>query len=54
MCISFGDDKNPYTVKPVLSDHSKIGKMKVLKTGGSLLQVNTFTVKVHALSYYWS
>ena len=29
------------TVKPVLSDHSKIGKMKVLKTGGSLLQVES-------------
>ena len=27
------------TVKPVLSRHSKIDKMKVLKTGGSLTQV---------------
>ena len=27
------------TVKPVLSSHSKIGKTKVLKTGGSLMQV---------------
>ena len=27
------------TVKPVLSCHSKIEKMKVLKTGGSLMQV---------------
>ena len=27
------------TVKPVLSSHSKIDKMKVLKTGGSLMQV---------------
>ena len=27
------------TVKPVLSGHSKIDKMKVLKTGGSLIQV---------------
>ena len=27
------------TVKPVLSDHSKIDIMKVLKTGGSLMQV---------------
>ena len=27
------------TVKPVLSDHSKIGKTKVLKTNGSLMQV---------------
>ena len=29
------------TVKPVLGDHSKIGKMKVFKTGGSLLQVES-------------
>ena len=27
------------TVKPVLSSYSKIGKLKVLKTGGSLMQV---------------
>ena len=27
------------TVKPILSDHSKIDKTKVLKTGGSLMQV---------------
>ena len=27
------------TVKPVLSGHSKIDKMKVLKTGGTLIQV---------------
>ena len=27
------------TVKPVLSGHSKIDKMKVLKTGCSLMQV---------------
>ena len=27
------------TVKPVLKGHSKIDKMKVLKTGGSLMQV---------------
>ena len=27
------------TVKPVLSGHSKIDKTKVLKTGGSLVQV---------------
>ena len=29
------------TVKPVLSDHSKIGKIKVLKTGRNLLQVQS-------------
>ena len=28
-------------MKPVLSDHSKIGKMKVFKTGGTLLQVGS-------------
>ena len=27
------------TVKPLLSGHSKIDKMKVLKTGSSLMQV---------------
>ena len=27
------------TVKPVLSDHSKVDKMKVSNTGGSLMQV---------------
>ena len=30
-----------YTEKPVLSNHSKIGKMKFLKTGGSLMQVES-------------
>ena len=31
-----------YTVKPVLSDHLKIGKIKVLKTdNGSLMQVES-------------
>ena len=29
------------TVKPVLIGHSKIDKMKVLKTGGSLMQVES-------------
>ena len=29
------------TVKPVLSGHSKIDKMKVLKTGGRLMQVES-------------
>ena len=29
------------TVKPVLSSHSKIDKTKVLKTGGSLVQVES-------------
>ena len=28
-----------YTVKPVLSGHSKIAKIKVLKTNGSLMKV---------------
>ena len=30
-----------YTVKPVLSDHSKIDKTKVLKTNGSLMKVES-------------
>ena len=29
------------TVKPVLIGHSKIDKMKALKTGGSLMQVES-------------
>ena len=29
------------TVKPVLSSHSRIGKTKVLKTDGSLMQVKS-------------
>ena len=35
--LSLGNLLN--TVKPVLSGHSKIDEMKVLKTGGSLMQV---------------
>ena len=30
-----------YTVKPVLSSHSKIDKTKVLKTNGSLMKVES-------------
>ena len=30
-----------YTVKPVLSDHSKVDKTKVYKTDGSLMQVES-------------
>ena len=30
-----------YTVKPVLSDHSKIDKTKILKTYGSLMKVES-------------
>ena len=32
------------TLKPVISNHSKIGKMKVLKTGGSLMQVKNIAL----------
>ena len=32
---------NLHTVKPVLRGHSKIDKTKVLKTGGSLVQVES-------------
>ena len=38
---SFIPCENESTVKPVLSGHSKIDKMKVLKTGGSLMQVKS-------------
>ena len=30
-----------YSVKPVLSDHSKMDKTKVLKTNGSLMQIES-------------
>ena len=30
------------TVKPVLSDHSKIDRTKILMTSGSLMKVETF------------
>ena len=30
-----------YTVKPVLSDYSKIDETKVIKIGGSLVQVES-------------
>ena len=30
-----------YTVKPVLSGHSKIDKTKILKTNGSLMKVES-------------
>ena len=33
--------KVSYTVKPVLSGHSKIDKTKVLKTNGSLMKVES-------------
>ena len=33
--------KLSYTVKPVLSEHSKIDKTKVLKTNGSLMKVKS-------------
>ena len=31
----------PYTVKPVLRDHSKIDKTKILMTNGSLMKVES-------------
>ena len=36
-----------YTVKPVLSGHSKIDKTKVLNTNGSLMKVKSI------LQYFW-
>ena len=38
MCIN---SNNHYSVKPVLSGHSKIDKTKVLKTNGSLMKVKS-------------
>ena len=39
--ISFPNNSFANTVKPVLSDHSKIDKTKVLKTIGSLMKVES-------------
>ena len=43
-----------YTVKPVLSGHSKIDKTKVLKTNGSLMKVESIAEcsKVSILQYF--
>ena len=40
-CVKHGPEikENNSTEKPVLSSHSKIDKIKVLKTSGSLVQV---------------
>ena len=35
------DSFNSYTVKPILSSHSKIDKTKVIKTDGSLMEVES-------------
>ena len=35
--------KQPITVKPFFSGHSKIDKTKVLKTNGSLMKVESIT-----------
>ena len=34
-------NEDTYTVKPVLSDHSKIDKTKILMTNGSLMKVES-------------
>ena len=39
MCEAPEEKTKTYTVKPALSDHSKIGKTKILKTNGSLMKV---------------
>ena len=43
------------TVIPVLSDHSKIDKTKVLKTNGSLMKVESIAEcsKGSILQYFW-
>ena len=38
-----------YTVKPALSGHSKLDKTKILKTNGSLMEVESI-----AECYFWS
>ena len=44
-----------YTVKPVLSGHSKIDKTKVLKTDGSLMQVKSIAeCSLSILQYFWA
>ena len=43
-----------YTVKPLLCDHSKIDKTKVLKTGGRSVQVKSIAECSPALSDYQS
>ena len=35
------ENEDKGTVKPVLNDHSKIDKIKVLKTNGSLMKVES-------------
>ena len=36
--------KHPTTVKPVLSDHSKMEKTKILDTNGSLMKVKSIAL----------
>ena len=44
-----------HTVKPVLSDHSKIDKTKILMTNGSLMKVESIAECSHwsILQYFW-
>ena len=44
-----------YTVKPVLSGHSKIDKIKILLTNGSLMKVKSIAEysKRSILQYFW-
>ena len=37
--VSQGEPPNTFTIKPVLSGHSKIDKTKILLTNGILMQV---------------
>ena len=43
----------PYTVKPVLRDHSKIDKTKILMTNGSLMKVESIAECWSILQYFW-
>ena len=48
-------EKNDYTVKHVLSGHSKIDKTKVLMTNGSLMKVESIAECSlwSILQYFW-
>ena len=45
--------RKPTTVKPVLSDHSKIDKTKVLKTNGSLMKVESYAECSESILQYF-
>ena len=46
-----GHEEIAITVKPVLSDHSKLDKTKILKTNGNLMKVKSIAESI--LQYFW-